>query len=346
MGYVISIVLTIAGWKLMQTLKLPASALLGPMMFVGTARILGIGMPPIPPVVTGLLQIILGIFVGIRIDREKLDFLRSGMAVPTAVVVVWTIGSALIAAFVLLRLTDLDLSTILFGATPGGIAEMSIISITYGADVAIVSLLQFLRLVMVVVLIPAIALRLQGEAKDETAAAEEKQLKEQKQHKTAAMIIVGSGLVMGVIFMKLGFPAGGIIGGLIGVGAANIILNRKANIPSLSLRIAQMGIGLVIGLQFRPDTIQTFLQLMVPATIFSIFMVVSGILLALLIKLLTNWDLPTCLICSAPAGISQMILVAADLKADLIKVTYFHLIRILTIYLIINQMYQWYLNSI
>ena len=119
MGYIISLILAIAGWKAMQIIKLPAAALLGPMLFVGIANIAGIGLTPFPPLVTSILQIILGIFVGVKIDREKVEFLKSGMAVPTLMVVFWTILSAIISSAVLIRLTNLDIATILFGATPG-----------------------------------------------------------------------------------------------------------------------------------------------------------------------------------------------------------------------------------
>ncbi len=346
MHLLITLLLTIIGWQIMRILRVPAAPLLGPMLFIGAAEIMGLPISPLPNTVLLAVQLTLGLFVGVRIDREKIEFLKQGMLIPSLLVVGWTIVFTLAPILLLTYTTNFDLATILFGATPGGMAEMSIIALNYNADIAVVSLLQFMRLVMVLILVPLIAAKVIKVEDKKVGAIESAADSEvvEKQDLRASLQIIGSGLLIGGLSIYLGFPAGGIIGTSIGVGAASIYLGKRVELPGYFLKIAQLGIGLTIGTQFRPDTVTAFLSLMIPGMLFSILVVLGSVILAIILGQLTKWDLSTTLLCTAPAGVSQMIMVASDLGVDMVKVTYFHVLRLMTIYLIISQIYQWYLH--
>ncbi|MBE3572573.1 MAG: AbrB family transcriptional regulator [Moorella humiferrea] len=77
MGYAVTVLLGIAGWQLLSYFKAPVATLLGPMLFIGTAKIAGLTLPLLPPYLTFIFQITLGLFVGARIDREKLSIFTS-----------------------------------------------------------------------------------------------------------------------------------------------------------------------------------------------------------------------------------------------------------------------------
>ena len=345
MHLLITLLISIIGWQIMRILRVPAAALLGPMLFIGAAEIMGLPISTLPNIVLLAVQLTLGLFVGIRIDREKVNFLKQGMLIPSLLVIGWTIVFTLAPILLLTYTTNLDLATILFGATPGGMAEMSIIAMNYNADIAVVSLLQFMRLVMVLILVPLIAAKVKAEDKQggviESAAGSK--VVEKRDLKASSQII-GSGLLFGGLSIYLGFPAGGIIGTSLGVGMASIYLGKRVALPGSLLTAAQLGIGLTVGTHFRPDTVSAFLSLMIPGMLFSILMVIGAVILAIILGRLTKWNLSTTLLCTAPAGVTQMVIVASDIGVDMVKVTYFHVLRLMTIYLIISQIYQWYLK--
>lgn len=348
MSFVITIALALLGWSILRAIKMPAAALLGPMLFIGSAKVWGLELATFPDYITGCLQVMLGLFVGAKIDREKVEFLKKGMVVPTLMVAAWTIVSALAATMVLFFSTELNNATILFGATPGGIAEMSLIALLYDADVAIVSLLQFSRLVMVLIFVPVLvsgyARYYLKEGAGEIVAATETPSEENCPRK-CSLILVTSGVIAGFTGIYLGIPGGGIVGTALAVGMLGIVTRTKLSLHHAFLLAAQAGTGITIGLHFSSGTIAVFTDLMLPVILFSAMMVVSGVLLSFILARMTKWDLATCLLCAAPAGISQMVIYASEMRIDIVKVTFFHVVRLLTIYLLVNQIYQVYLLS-
>jgi membrane AbrB-like protein len=66
------------------------------------------------------------------------------------------IGMGLVLAWLLSRLTGLDIATALFSLTPGGMPEMLAVAQESGADLGVVATLQFLRYNSVVILVPLI----------------------------------------------------------------------------------------------------------------------------------------------------------------------------------------------
>jgi len=346
-GYTSLLVIAILGWKLAKAVKAPASALLGPMLLVAAVQTTGVSLPNLPALVNPLFQLVLGTALGTRVDREKLVFLKD-MVLPTLVVVGWTIGTTALAAEMLVLTTDLGLASALFGATPGGIVEVSVIAMSYGADTPMVVLLQLVRMILVIIIIPLWVIRtFKSETMSEQAATREMEDSTAPSAKwQPCPEVLISGLIIGLFFLYLGFPAGPMIGAMIGVGASNVLLNRHADIPERWHQWAQIGVGVTVGLQFGPEVPHQFASLILVIMLFSAVIVLSGILLAFLLKSMTGWEFNTCLLCAAPAGLIQMVVVANDIGVDVLKVVYFQLMRLLTIYLLLQPLFHWYLTKV
>ncbi|ABR49087.1 putative ammonia monooxygenase [Alkaliphilus metalliredigens QYMF] len=346
MIYLLIVSIGLFGWLVMRKIKAPAPALLGPMIFVGIASIGGFNFPHLPQVSVSIFQLIIGIFVGMRITRGQFQLLKRRTVLYSFILIlIWTVGSSLVAANVLLTLTDLDVATALLAGTPGGLTEMSVVAFAYGADVPTVALLQLLRLTFIVSFIPFLSLSIKKKNGGYTEKIKDKKdVIEEVVKRKVSVEIIGTGLIVGVLLMYLNFPAGGLIGAIIGVGGSSIILNKSAYLPKSVQLIAQIGIGISIGLRFTQETFQQFSRLIGPMIILPLFMVLSGVLLAIIIKNITKWDLSTCLLCSAPAGLSQMIIVAEEIESDVFLVSLFQTTRLLAIYLILPQIFNWYLR--
>ncbi|SNT14303.1 hypothetical protein SAMN05446037_104424 [Anaerovirgula multivorans] len=345
MNYLMLICIGLLGWWLLKTLKAPAAGLIGPMFFVGITNMLGFNFPELPKLSVTIFQIILGIFVGMKIKREEFKVLKNRNILYAGILVLaWTVSSSLLAANTLMTFTHLDVATALLGGTPGGLSEMSVAAFSYGANVPTVALLQLLRLTFIVLTIPFLALTIKekngcihGQKCDETVEKE-------KEKKSINPEIIASGVLLGTLFIYLEIPAGGLIGSIIGVGISSVMLKKSAYLPKHIHLVAQIGIGISVGLKFTEETLHQLRQLIGPMIILPFFMVISGIILAFIIKSITKWDISTCLLCSAPAGLSQMIIVAEDIDCDIFMVSFFQTTRLLTIYLILPQVFTWYLK--
>jgi len=341
LGYLQLIGLTVISWPIFTKLRLPSPTLIGPMLAVGAAELAGWDLPQIPAGVYGAFQIILGLYLGLKINREQVKALRQ-LAGPTGLVVAWTILSTIVMAWLLVWLTGLDTPTALLGATPGGLAEMSILALSYDADVPAVALLQLFRLILIIVLIPPLAVRVnqrQGETTTSAPANGREETVCEAESRDIPLALL-SGVIPGTAFLLLGVPAGGLIGGLVGLGLFKTLGNKEFTLPRAPQVIAQLGIGATVGLKFTPQLLGEFTSLLIAVVIYSLIVVVSGIGLAYVMRRQTKWDLATCLLCSAPGGLMQMAIIAEDLGADSIKVSLLQLIRLLTIVLLM----PWFFN--
>jgi hypothetical protein len=136
-------------------LKLPAGALLGAMIAVAVAN-LGFGyVGQIPSNFRVAAQMVVGGMLGLSITRETVASLRT-MLLPAVILVVVMIGTSLIAGWILARVTGWDLATAFFSSSPGGMTEMTLASMSFGADTATVALLQLMRMLSVVSIMPLV----------------------------------------------------------------------------------------------------------------------------------------------------------------------------------------------
>lgn len=333
------------GWFIAKKLKAPAPSLLGPMLFIGIVKIAGFNMPQLPRMSVSLFQLVLGIFVGMRVTRSQFKLLKNKKSLYTFIIIlIWTIASSIVSAHVLVRFTDLDLATALLAGTPGGMAEMSVAAFSYGADVPTVALLQLIRLSFIVSFVSFYLLSLKRRKASTIAKVEEIAIKEVAVKKKIAPEILACGLLLGIFLIYIKFPAGGLVGAIIGVGASSIILDKSAYLPKHIQISAQIGIGISIGMGFTKETFMQLTRLIGPMIVLPLFMVVSGILLAYIVEALTKWEIGTCILCTAPAGLSQMVILAEDMDTDIFLVSLFQTTRLLTIYLILPQIFSLYLR--
>lgn len=127
-------------------LKLPAPTFLGPMLCSAAIHIAGLtdGSPPLPIVIVA--QVILGSvvggrFLGVSSRRVGQVFVMSLGAT------VMMLAIALLFAFALTSLLGQSAEQILLAFAPGGLTEMSLISLSMGADVAYIATHHLVRVV-------------------------------------------------------------------------------------------------------------------------------------------------------------------------------------------------------
>lgn len=154
-GLLASAVLLMLGATLFTRL-LPAGALLGP-MFLGTLlQVSGVVEIALPLPVIELAYALIGIYVGLRFDRETVHNVMHAFKW-MLLASLMLIGCCALSALLLVPLMQTDFLTLYLATSPGGLDAMTIIALDTHADIAIVAALQALRLFAVVLTGPAMA---------------------------------------------------------------------------------------------------------------------------------------------------------------------------------------------
>lgn len=137
------------GFWLGPKLRLPAPALVGPMILSAAAHLAGLTKASPPAEIVNLAQVVMGAGIGCRFVGFDLRRVFGVMAIGAALAV----GLLLFAtgfALGLEALTDLPFPALLLAFAPGGLAEMTLVSLSLGIDTAFVSVHHLFRMIILV----------------------------------------------------------------------------------------------------------------------------------------------------------------------------------------------------
>lgn len=148
------------GFSLLGTrMRLPGGAFLLPMA-VGVALIKLTGLPLMPPPwMKALSFAVIGWAIGLRFTPDLLRHAARAFPLVSAAILAMILTNGLVAVL-LASLTGLDLLTAFLATSPGGADSVAIIAATVPVDIAFVTTMQTVRLLVVLAISPAIARRL------------------------------------------------------------------------------------------------------------------------------------------------------------------------------------------
>jgi len=147
--YVLTTLVAALGAWVGTRLRLPAGAMLGPLILGVVLEEVGLLHLTWPPGVPQAAFLILGVYVGLLFDRASIR--RAGRLFPF--VLASTVGLVAACAglgWALAALTRIDGLTAYLATTPGGIDSVAIMALGSGADAPLVLAIQMLRLFAVV----------------------------------------------------------------------------------------------------------------------------------------------------------------------------------------------------
>lgn len=100
-------------------------------------------------------QICAGALIGESINANAVRNLRSSV-IPAFILIAGIMIIVVVLSFILFKSSDLDFATCLFSCAPGGASDLSLIAEEYGANTPKVSIIQSVRVIMVVVIYPVV----------------------------------------------------------------------------------------------------------------------------------------------------------------------------------------------
>lgn len=353
----LALVLGLAGWRVAQRLRMPVPTVLGAMLMVGAGSILGaLDLTAAPQIRIGL-QMIIGTYAGYRFDQEASRRLKT-MVPAVAGVTLWTVASALLVGFLLSLLTGMALPTALLGTAPGGLPEMSAVALTMHADVAVVATISATRLIAAMMAIPFMARRASGQtaglaraatplddddlgadalAGRDTRAVSDADPRRPRQPWLWTVLL---GIGGGTLFTILQVPAAGVMGSLLSVAAGRIRGVPLSQPPVWLRTTAQLGIGIIIGTTFTPQTLSVLGQNALPVLGAAAATVASGLALSGVLQRTLKVDHQTALLACSPAGVTQMAVLSEELGAQTFVVSLFQLTRLTAVVVVMPLIFR------
>lgn len=141
--------------------RIPLPFITVPLVLCAVLHLTGVTHFVVPDAVSRAMQVIIGLNVGARFQGISLAALAK-VAWAALLVVVTQISFAVVAALAVSALTDFDELALTLAFSPGGLAEMSLIAIAMGRDVAFVGFHHILRVFFSLGLAPLLLHRLKG----------------------------------------------------------------------------------------------------------------------------------------------------------------------------------------
>jgi len=143
----------VLGYLLARALRMPAAALVGPLILSAAVHLIGWTAAKPPFELVAAAQLVVGTAIGCRFAGVGFRLLsRTVVAAAGGTVVLFAATVAF--ALVLAQATGLPAVALMLAFAPGGLAEMSLIAIATGADAAFVATHHVVRIFLIVVLAP------------------------------------------------------------------------------------------------------------------------------------------------------------------------------------------------
>ncbi|MDF0725463.1 AbrB family transcriptional regulator [Cytobacillus sp. S13-E01] len=141
------------GWLLRN--RLPAAYVIGPLAATALLKVIGIEIPSLSQSLLIFAQISVGMSMGNKISIQdlKLGGKYCGIYFLLSIII---IATAFGLGYLFYLYTNLSLSTAVLSLAPGGLVEMVLTAKSVGADPAVVSSLQFIRLLFIIIFVPSI----------------------------------------------------------------------------------------------------------------------------------------------------------------------------------------------
>jgi uncharacterized protein len=297
----------VAGGAAMDAVGVPSPYLFAALL-VGLARALAVPeqlVLPRPAFVAA--QAVTGVALGTYLQRSSLHVLADDW-LAVALVSLATLGVSLVAGAVLARLTILDRPTAALGMIAGGASGIVGISDDLGGDDRLVAFMQYLRVLVVVLVTPALVGVIFPGAHAGSAPSSGPLLGSGGGWLLTAAIAAGGQLIR--------LPARALMGPMLIAGTLTLTGVSDFTVPTIARETAFVIIGLYIGLRFTQDTVRAVGRLLLPVLASIVGLLVACLALAIVLNATTSVSLEDAYLATTPGGLYAVLAVAFGAGAN------------------------------
>lgn len=271
----------------------------------------------------------MGVTIGALVSLPTLQRLGTDWA-SIMFVTVGTLVISVLAGQVLAVHRGASRVTGAFAMIAGGASGVTALAHELGADDRVVTIVQYLRVVLVLLTMPVIAALVfhpaggagEGAPRPATALSPD-------------LVFTAVAVVAGLVIARLTrLPAGSLLGPLLVavILSATGVLGTVA-VPSPLVNCGYALIGIQVGLRFTRASLRSIAGLLPPAVILTAVVIVACAGMGILLSVVTGVDPLTAYLATTPGGLYAVLATAADGGADVTYVLAVQVIRVLAMLL-------------
>ena len=277
-----------------------------------------------PTSIRAVFMVAIGVMIGTKVTPDLLNSLGTVAASLAGLTVFVFLAHG--ANYLIFRhIGRYDRPTAFYAGTPGGLLESLAMGEAAGANLPILTMQQFLRIIAVITLMPVGLSFWYGAP---LGSASGISLGGNDVPWQQIPLAIGIGLVGYIVGLKIKLPAGQLTGPLLAAALVSVFGWADLALPQWLINLSQVVIGTSLGLKFTGLRGQTMVRAAWLSVLSVTAMLGIGIGFSLGLQWLTGTNFDVLLISFAPGGVTEMALIALSLHANPALVTLHHVFRI------------------
>lgn len=341
MAYLKTFLVACAGGWLFSVVHMPLPWTLGPLTAVAAWQVWFNRLAAWPSRLRNIGMAVLGYVLGSPFTPQTGGFILANLSAMLFFTLL-TIVLSLTGGYLISRLTGMGLPSGLLGSMPGGLSQMTLLSREIkGADAAEVTLMQTVRMVTVVFVVPFIVLH--GLA-DQVGAAVRPEAIITSGQIPALAAFAGTIFVLLYLTKHINLPGRYVTAPVVGTAVLAASGLEAPALPFSVVVLAQVFVGISMGMDINVASLANWRRIFA-YNCTSVLCVIGLLAVAdYLFAEAANIPFATVFISTAPGGIAEMGLTAMMINADLSTVIAFQLFRLLFVITVGIPVLKWWLE--
>ena len=281
--------------------------------------------PKIPEKIRLFFIPVIGVSIGSAFTPDVLDEIPRWWPSFLALLV-YIPFSQFVGYIAIRRLGGVDPATAFYGAAPGGLIEAVLLGEQAGADTAMLTMLQFMRLLLCIVFIPIGISLWEGHAVGSAAGVV--MGGDESLSAVDWAILIAAGVVGTLIAKRFNFPAWQMTGALLASSIVHLLGHVEGGPPGWLVGVTQLVIGITLGTRFVGKSPRLFFTALKLSGVYVLIVCALAAAVAVPVHHAVGESWTAVFLAFAPGGLAEMSLIALSLQISVIYVTAHHVLRI------------------
>ncbi|MCG7599866.1 AbrB family transcriptional regulator [Halomonas sp. McH1-25] len=312
------------GGSIAYALEIPLPWLLGALIATTVLSLGGVRLRA-PTTSRKAVLVVIGVMLGAAFTPD----MTGDVALWSTSLVLMLLTTAVMMAFSVWfgrRIAGYSMDTAMYSGVPGGVSAVTMMAADSQADLRVVGLTHAVRILVLLLAIPPV-LSLIGHVNVQSRAMSLAEWLSMPAFGDT-LLLIGAGVIGMWLGRRLHLPNPLLFGPVLLSGALHVTGVTEAAIPPTIVALAQIIIGVSVGVRFGGTSLATVGVNLLMAVLQAVALLLIAIAAAWLVHALTGYSAAAALLAYMPGGAPELSLVALSLGIDPAFVTSHHLLRI------------------